>query len=49
MKLTFTKSGRIDLGAERIFAADHNNEKLAVEVKGFLGPSATTEFNAALG
>ncbi|MEL7313460.1 MAG: XisH family protein [Cyanobacteria bacterium J06559_3] len=39
----------IDLGAERIFAAERNNEKIAVEVKSFLGPSATTEFNAALG
>lgn len=39
----------IDLGAERIFAAERNDEKIAVEVKSFLGPSATTEFNAALG
>lgn len=39
----------IDLGAERIFAAERNNEKIAVEVKSFLGPSATTEFNSALG
>lgn len=39
----------IDLGAEQIFAAERNNEKIAVEVKSFLGPSATTEFNAALG
>ncbi|NEQ96257.1 MAG: fatty-acid oxidation protein subunit alpha [Cyanothece sp. SIO2G6] len=38
-----------DLGAERIFAAERNNEKIAVEVKSFLGPSATTQFDAALG
>ena len=39
----------IDLGAERIFAAERNQEKIAVEVKSFVGPSATTEFDAALG
>ena len=39
----------IDLGAEHIFAAERNQEKIAVEVKSFVGPSATTEFDAALG
>ncbi|MGK7889459.1 MAG: XisH family protein [Leptolyngbyaceae cyanobacterium] len=39
----------IDLGAEQIFAAERDHEKIAVEVKSFLGPSATTEFDAALG
>lgn len=39
----------IDLGAERIFAAERNQERIAVEVKSFVGPSATTEFDAALG
>lgn len=39
----------IDLGAERIFAAERNSEKIAVEVKSFIGPSAATEFSTALG
>jgi hypothetical protein len=39
----------VDLGAERIIAADRGNEKIAVEIKSFIGPSATTEFNMALG
>ncbi|MEM9212821.1 MAG: XisH family protein [Cyanobacteria bacterium P01_F01_bin.150] len=39
----------VDLGAERILAAERNQEKIAVEVKSFVGPSATTEFDAALG
>jgi hypothetical protein len=32
----------IDLGAERVIAAERANEKIAVEVKGFLGSSAVT-------
>lgn len=39
----------IDLGAERIIAASRGEDKIAVEIKSFIGPSATTEFNAALG
>ncbi len=39
----------VDLGAERILAADRGDEKIAVEIKSFIGSSATTEFNAALG
>jgi len=39
----------IDLGAEQILAAERGEEKIAVEIKSFLAPSATTEFNAALG
>lgn len=39
----------IDLGAERIFAAERNNEKIAVEVKSFVDPSTATEFSTALG
>jgi hypothetical protein len=39
----------IDLGAEQILAAERGEEKIAVEVKSFLTPSATTEFNGALG
>lgn len=39
----------IDLGAERIIAAERGNEKIAVEVKSFIGPSAIHEFEQALG
>lgn len=39
----------IDLGAEQLFAAERGREKIAVEVKSFVGPSAATQFNAALG
>jgi len=39
----------VDLGAERIIAAERKNEKIAVEIKSFLGGSAVSEFHTALG
>lgn len=39
----------IDFAAERLIAAEKDNEKIAVEVKSFLSPSAYYEFHAALG
>ncbi|NEP77909.1 MAG: fatty-acid oxidation protein subunit alpha [Okeania sp. SIO3B3] len=39
----------IDLGAEKILAAERNNEKIAVEIKIFLGSSTISEFHLALG
>jgi len=39
----------VDLGAERLLAAERGSEKIAVEVKSFLGPSALTELHTALG
>ena len=40
----------IDLGAERLLAAERKNEKIAVEVKSFLAnSSAISEFHTALG
>jgi hypothetical protein len=39
----------VDLGAERIIAAERSNEKIAVEVKSFLSGSAVSEFHTALG
>jgi hypothetical protein len=40
----------IDLGAERLLAAERGNEKIAVEVKSFLASaSAISEFHMALG
>lgn len=39
----------IDLGAERILAAEKGNEKIAVEVKSFLQASFSHEFHSVLG
>ncbi len=39
----------VDLGAEKIIAAVKGKEKIAVEGKGFSGPSELTEFEKALG
>ena len=30
----------IDLGAEKLIAAERNNEKIAVEIKSFINPSS---------
>jgi XisH protein len=43
------KSGEIDLGAERILAAEKGQERIAVEIKSFIGSSTLTEFYRALG
>ncbi|MFM9947854.1 MAG: element excision factor XisH family protein [Saprospiraceae bacterium] len=39
----------IDLGAERVFAAEKGEEKIAVEVKSFLRASVVNEFHRAMG
>ena len=39
----------IDLSAEKVFAAEKEGQKIAVEIKSFLNPSAITDFHAALG
>ena len=39
----------IDLGAERLITAERDSRKIAVEIKSFIGASATTEFSTALG
>jgi hypothetical protein len=33
----------IDIGAEQILGAERNDQKIAVEIKSFIAPSATTE------
>lgn len=43
------KSAEIDLGAERLIAAEKENEKIAVEIKSFVTSSTITEFYHALG
>jgi hypothetical protein len=40
---------QIDLGIEKIIAAEKGNEKIAIEIKSFLNPSAITDFYSALG
>ena len=39
----------IDLGAEKVIAAEKDGHKIAVEIKSFLAPSAISEFHLALG
>jgi len=39
----------IDLGAERIIAADKNRDKIAVEVKSFIADSQVTELQRSVG
>jgi XisH protein len=42
-------SFEIDLKAERLIAAERDNEQIAVEVKSFISRSDSNEFHAALG
>lgn len=39
----------IDLGAEKLIAAEKNGEKIAVEIKSFIGKSNISEFHNAIG
>jgi hypothetical protein len=39
----------VDLGAERILAAERGVERIAVEIKSFLGPSRIDDFEKAVG
>jgi XisH protein len=39
----------IDLAADKVFAAEKAGQKIAVEIKSFLNPSAIKDFHAALG
>jgi hypothetical protein len=40
---------KVDLGAERIIAAQRDTEQIAVEIKSFLDASAINDFHAAIG
>jgi XisH protein len=40
---------QINLGAERLLAAERDTEKIAVEIKSFINPSAIYEFHTAVG
>ncbi len=49
-ELSFGKIGyEVDFGAEKLFAAEKDAEKIAVEVKSFIGPSDVNEFHRAVG
>jgi hypothetical protein len=39
----------IDLAAEKVFAAEKDGKRIAVEVKSFINPSAINDFHGALG
>lgn len=39
----------IDLGAEKLLAAERNGEQIAIEIKSFLSNSLVAEFHTALG
>ncbi|MCB1193803.1 MAG: XisH family protein [Leptospiraceae bacterium] len=39
----------IDLGAEKVISAEKNGEKIAVEIKSFVGTSLVSEYHSALG
>ena len=39
----------VDLGAERLLAAERGGERIAIEVKSFLGPSDVDDLEKALG
>ena len=39
----------IDLGAEKLIAAERENQKIAVEIKSFVGTSSVTDFHLAIG
>ncbi|MDJ0737604.1 MAG: XisH family protein [Nostocaceae cyanobacterium] len=49
IRISSTTKLYIDLGAEKIIAADRNGEVIAVEVKSFLGTSLIAEFHTAIG
>ena len=46
---TSTRTLRVDMGAEKIIVAEKGKEKIAVEVKSFVGISTLHDFYKALG
>ena len=49
LKRAGKRSREVDLGAEKFIAAERGTEKIALEVKSFLGSSFVYEFNMAFG
>lgn len=51
-KLNFDEEDKnmyIDLGAEKVIIANKENQKIAVEIKSFIGDSVTSDFHIAVG
>lgn len=44
-----SKDAYIDLGAEKIFAAEKDSRKIAVEIKSFIGKSPVADLEKAIG
>jgi hypothetical protein len=44
-----TRDLYVDLGAEQLLAAERQGEQIAIEIKSFIGMSAVTELERALG
>jgi XisH protein len=40
---------KIDIAADRLISADRADEKVAIEIKSFISPSAISDFHTALG
>ena len=49
LKLTQQFKIKIDLGAEKLLSAEKGTQKIAVEIKSFVGLSAVSEFHTAVG
>ena len=49
IRISSTTKLYIDLGAEKIIAADRDGQKIAVEIKSFLAASTMAEFHTAIG
>lgn len=49
LKLTQQFKINIDLGAEKLLSAEKGTQKIAVEIKSFVGLSAVSEFHTAVG
>jgi len=50
LRLTIgSRSVYVDLGAEKLFAAEKEGRKIAVEVKSFINPSPVNDLENALG
>ena len=49
IRLARGKSLFVDLGAERLIAAERGNEKIAVEIKSFTSPSDMNDLEKAVG
>ena len=39
----------VDLGAEKVIAAEKGGEKIVIEIKSFIGASLVSDFHTALG